>query len=375
MYKLLTHKNKLYRFYTFFILCFNLINLNPANAGVFRIKNRSYGNVTEQAVVTQIDSAFDTLETQINSKLTNFDTSDYLKGISNSSSIASSGITEDHDYRFKYFYFGLSGGIAADMGSTSLTSLTNGGKIDDFKGVNGNFQLTIGMPAWYFKIPKWKFINPDEMKFYMGYASQNFSQDNYKFAFNSFSFIAQQHFLTNYNFGWGLFNWNGLLVSTGIKYSQLQVLYSQTFSESSQQTISAPPITPDPNLTFNFTNTVSLGAKTNITTIPVDVSSSIKVLYLFNLHGGFGADINMGSSQSIIKAPGQLSGSESSGLLGTFSGDIEFDLGDKASPQVLDARYFFGGSMDFRVFSFGLQYTKAITNNAQGISFQLGAHF
>lgn len=344
-----------------------------AHAGVFSITNRNYGNASDPTVISQINAAFDALQNQVNSKLTVFDTSSYLTGVANSTPIASSGFSEDHASRFKYFFISITGGIAADLGGTSLNSIANGStNISDFKGLTGAYQFTFGTKASYFNIPKWQFIDPDQMKLYLGVAQTNLSRDNVDFSFESYSLTAQQHFLTDLKYAWGTFAWNGLLVSTGFKYSRLNVSYSKSFAASTQQNLSAPG---NPTLTLNFNNTVNLGAKSTITSIPIDVSSSVSVMYLFDLYAGLGTDLNFGSTQSIINAPGTLSGTESSGTLGTMSGNINIDLGDKKSPQFFDGRYYIGGALDLRVLSLGLQYTKAVTNNSQGISFQLAAHF
>jgi hypothetical protein len=184
--------------------------------------------------------------------------------------------------------------------------------------------------------------------------------------------MLQYKFFPDYNYAWGLFKWNGVNVSTGLKSTNLKILYSKTFSQTQTQALSAPG---NPTLNMAVSSTVSLGAETAATTIPIDVSSGVGVLYLFDLYAGVGTDINTGRTKSIISAPGTVSATETSGQLGTMSGDIQFDLGDKASSQAFVTRTFIGAAFDVRVLSIGFQYTKAVSNSAQALSLNLAAHF
>lgn len=345
-------------------------------AAVFQITNRQYGNLDATlfpTVQAEIDNAFNLLENQVNTQLNQFDSSTYLKGVANSTALASNGLTHDNASRFKYFFFSIGGGMAADLGSTDPASLLNGSnKVDSFHGLSGTYQMTFGFKATIFKIPKFWLIDPERLKFYFGFASQKFSQDQVDFNFSAYSLMMQYRFFPEYNFGWGLFKWGGVTVTTGVKSTQLKILYTKSFSESQTQSLSVPG---NPTLNMAMNSTVSLGAETAATTIPIDISSAVGVLYLFDLYAGFGTDINSGSTKSIISAPGSVSATETSGQLGAMSGDIQFDLGDKASSQSFVTRSFIGAAFDVRLLSIGIQYTKAMSNSTQALSLNLTAHF
>lgn len=65
----------------------------------------------------------------------------------------------------------------------------------------------------------------------------------------------------------------------------------------------------------------------------------------------------------------------STGLARPMSGDIEFDLVEKSSPQSMSSRYLLGVAYYFRVISFLMQYYRNNTEHAESIHFGLGAHF
>lgn len=354
-----------------FALILLLVGLN-SQAAVFQIKNRQYGNLDTNSFPTvqaEIDNAFNLMEEQVNSQLSAFDASNYLQGVANSTALASNGITHDNASRFNYFLFAIGGGLAADIGDSTPSADSN---LNSFSGLSGTYQMTFGFRGTTFRIPKFWIIDPQRLKIYFGMASQTFSQDQLTLDFSSYSLMFQYRFFQEYSFFWRLFRWGGVHLTTGVKSTKLKILYTENFSKSQTQTLSSPG---NPVLNMQYNATAQLGAETAAATIPIDVSSSIGYLFIYDLYAGFGADINTGTTKSIISAPGTVTANESSNTLGTMSGDIEFDLGDKAQSQPFVTRTFVGTALDFRVFSVGFQFTKATSNSAQAISINLAAHF
>ncbi len=346
-------------------------------AGVFRIVNRTYGNISSNpALVAQIDQLFNTMETEVNNQLTQFDAGSYLKGTANATALASTGGTHDVAQRFKYFYLEAGGGLSADLGGIGPLKLMNdSNSVTEVKGLSGAMNFTIGAPGNLLQIPKVNMFDPERFKLYLGLAQYSRKVDLVKFDYQSYSLMGQYHFLDNRSFLLGAFKWNGVDVTTGFKYNKIKILYSKNFSESVQQTVTDPSIGGTQTMTMSYSTLAQLGANAAVTTIPLEVTTSVGVLYIFDFIAGFGTDFNFGSSSSIISSPGSVTAQESTGLAGTMSGDIEFDLGQKSSPQAMSSRYLLGVAYDFRVMSFLMQYNRNITNHAESIHFGLAAHF
>jgi hypothetical protein len=342
-------------------------------AGVFRIVNRSYGNVSDPSITAQIDTAFDEMETQVNAQLSQFDASSYLAGTANATALASSGGTHDLANRFKYFYFSVGGGLAADLGGKTIQDFAKDpNAINSAKGLSGNLAFTIGAPGHLINLPKMGFFDPQNFKVYMSYSQFARTVNDVNFDYLSYSLMGQYHFLGHQSLLMGAVKWHGVDVTTGVKYSRIKVLFSKTFSETVSEPLTAPG---NPTLDMTFANTAQLGASATITTIPIEASTSVGLLYFLDGFVGLGTDLNFGSASSVIAAPGTVTAEESSQTMGQMSGDIQFDLGQKANAQSLSSRYFTGLAFDFRVFSLTLQYNHNMSNSAQSVHFGLGAHF
>lgn len=351
-----------------------LIVLLPltSTAGLFQIKNRSYGSVTDPTVIAEIDSAFNQLETEVNANLPASTAEKYLEGMANSTSIASSGLYADYTEVFNIFYLAAGGGVGVDLGNNSIGDLVDGSTdAEQFAGLSGMYNLNIGFNLGRFFAKKVGFFDFSRSKFYFGFAGQKISQDNLDFDYSHFSLMGQYKLIPIA--GPGVGRWNGVDITTGLKSTRLKLTYANLVTESIAQPLPSAPGNPTMNATF--TNTINLGADINVLTLPLEISSGVRVLYIFDLYGGLGIDINTGSAKSIISAPGSISATESSNLLGTFSGDTVLDLGESAKPDSMSSRYFVGMGFDFRLISLVGQYTKSISDSTHGISLSLRAHY
>lgn len=360
--------------FIFFILHFLALE-TAFGAGVFRITNRTYGNLSDPTITAQIDELFNTMETQVNAQLAQFDAESYLKGTANATALASTGGTHDLANRFRYFYVSVGGGIAADLGGKNFKDFTSDpNSINSAKGLSGNMSITIGAPGHLVNIPKMNWFEPQRFKLYMSYSQFDKKFEDVNFEYLSYSLMGQYHFFGYHSALLGSLKWHGVDVTTGFKYSKIKVLFSKSFNETVQQQLNDPG-SGNPTMTMNYASTGQLGASANITTVPIEVSTSVGLLYFLDGFVGLGTDLNFGSASSIISAPGSVTATEPSNILGTMAGDIEFDLGQKSNAQALSSRYLMGFSFDLRVLSLTLQYNHNMSNSAESLHLSLGAHF
>lgn len=105
--------------------------------------------------------------------------------------------------------------------------------------------------------------------------------------------------------GQKLFKWRGLSLGTGFLYhsSKVDFKIEQDGIEESLDTLkhyyssaAGAQLLLDPS--FN------LGLDVKTTTIPVDISTSVQLLWLFNLNLGAGIDFNFGSSDIVLSSKG-----------------------------------------------------------------------
>lgn len=361
----------------FVILNFLTLSTSFA-AGIFRITNRSFGNLdsndpSHASLITEINTMFDTMENQVNGQLTQFDASSYLSGTANATALASSGGTHDLANRFKYVYVSVGAGLAADLGGKSFTDLAKDSEsVNSAKGLSGNMSLSLGVPGNFLNLPKVGGFQPENSKVYMSYSQYSKSVEDVSFDYLTYSLMGQYHFFGYRSALLGSVKWNGVDFTTGIKYSKIKVLYSKAFNQSVSEQITAPG---NPTMNMNMSTTAQLGANASITTIPFEVSTSIGLLYFLDGFVGLATDLNYGSADSIISAPGNVTATETSNTLGTMSGDIEFDLGQQGKAQAMSSRYLLGLAFDLRLVSLTFQFNRNITNSAEALHLSLGAHF
>lgn len=347
------------------------------SAGVFRITNRTYGNISGNASLTaQIDQVFDSMETEVNASLTQFDASTYLTGTANATALATVGGTHDLAHRFNYLYLEVGGGLAADVGGMGPQKLmSQSDPIKSVEGLSGAINMTIGATGSLLRIPKMGSLEPERLKLYLSVAQFSRSMQDVSFDYASYGLMGQYNWIGEQSVFFGSLKWNGVDITTGVKYSKIKVLFSKTFSETLQQDISDPSLGGTQTLTMTYSSQSQLGANANITTIPIEITTGVRFLYLLDTYVGLGTDINFGSADSIISSPGTVSAQEASGAAGTMGGDIEFDLGQQGKPQAFNTRYLIGLGYDLRVFSLMMQYNRNMSNTAESIHFGIAAHF
>lgn len=343
-------------------------------AGVFRIINRDYGNLSGTAFTSEVDKVFDTMETEVNNQLTQFDASSYLTGTANATALASAGGTHDLANRFKYFYISVGGGLAADLAGKSFKDLaSNSNNVNTAKGLSGNLSFSIGAPGNLLNIPKFGYFQPENFKVYLSYSEYSKTIQNVNFDYLTYSLMGQYHFFANHSILLGSLKWHGVDVTSGLKYSRIKVLFTKSFDQSVQQTITGPG--GPTNMTMNYQSTAQLGANAAVTTVPIELSTSVGLLYFLDGFVGLGTDLNFGSAESVASAPGKVTATENSNTLGTMSGDIEFDLGQKGKAQALSSRYLLGFAFDLRVVSLTFQFNHNLSNSAESLHLGLAAHF
>ncbi len=112
----------------------------------------------------------------------------------------------------------------------------------------------------------------------------------------------------------GIIKWRGVKVGSGIILETNTTDYTlalPTLSEVVTTTIA----TTDYDVTINLDPSINLGVETSTVTIPVDIVTGIRLLWIANISVGVGADLNFGSSEIILGADG-ITNLDSPGLEG-----------------------------------------------------------
>ena len=102
-----------------------------------------------------------------------------------------------------------------------------------------------------------------------------------------------------------LFKWRGLSLGTGFLYHSSKVDFKIEQDEIAEDLVGLDTYYPSAtNAQLLLDPSFNLGLDVKTTTIPVDISTSIQLLWLFNFNLGAGVDFNFGSSDIILSSKG-----------------------------------------------------------------------
>lgn len=347
------------KFYTILFLFISpltfLFSLN-AEAQLFQITNRNYGSVPD-AFKAEVDTLFDGMEDTINSGLPDADPTTYLSGIAGSSVISGLGVGTDFGSSFKMFMVSGSVGAGFDLGGKSSAS----GGIQTIGGLGAQVGIGLGVAGSAFG----KGGPITRFKFFGHYFKYSGSFEVANIGVSAFGLHAQYKLVPEKSFAMKALKWGGVDLTSGFRYMSMDFLLTQSFTISQDQTLTMPG---NPVVTAAYNGVAELGADVNIYSIPIQISSSARLLYLFNFYGGLGADISFGSAKGIAEAPGGVTVTDSSGSLGTITADAGLDLGANASPKALTFHSFGGVQLELGVLALYLQGNKSLSNDAIGFA-------
>ena len=144
-----------------------------------------------------------------------------------------------------------------------------------------------------------------------------------------------------------LAKWGGIDVTTGMNYIRNRATYQGNLNQSSSDGTNT--------LSFNFD--YDLGVESKMFYIPLEVSTSVRLLYIFSAYGGVAADLNFGSAGLVGGGSGEVTATTNLAPV-SYEADAVLDLdehGYKASPSFVNPRGFIGGQLNFPLAQVGGQ--------------------
>jgi len=325
-----------------------------AQAQLFKItKGDKPGALTE----SQWSALITELEDSINSELPSVETGQYTKGMANATAMASTG-NAIYGSSFKYGLVGGSVSLGVDLGE--------GNKLSDFDakkvaGVGLQSSVILGFSPGSVTSGQWGPIDPARLRVFLSFLTMDQDVDDASVSFTSMGLVGQYRLIQEKSLGLSVLKWNGVDVSSGFRIAKNKFSFTQTmpeFSETSNGITASIAEAP-----------ATLGADVSVYSIPVEVSTSARVLYVLNFFGGLGGDFNFGSSKAIADytTPITVTGG------GTAEGDLE--LGGNASPTAWNLRAFAGLGFEFAIGSLNLGIGKSLTAGAWATSLGLNLFY
>ncbi|NCN26242.1 hypothetical protein GW915_01600 [bacterium] len=344
------------------ILLFLSILLANSNvrAGLFEIpaENRDYGSLPE-SLHDEADLLFDALEDKINSDLpSTTNAGKYVKNVSNASVLSGTGSGTDYASPFSLGLLGFQSSVGVDLGDTKLSKISE--EPERTGGFAPQFAITAGLNLEALKLATLGAIDLNKVKVYLHYFKKTFKQDELSLEAKSWGLHAQYKYIDPVSLA-RLVRWHGIDFTTGYRYNSIEGGTDIALSKNSVKNIDGFGET---TLSFSGLADINLDIATH--TIPLEVSSAIRVLYSIFAYGGAGADVSFGKS----RASGSLSNSSvtASGGAGTISATGTLDIAETKKPQLASLKYFVGGGVEMGVLSVYAQWHQSLTNDTLGFA-------
>jgi hypothetical protein len=182
-------------------------------------------------------------------------------------------------------------------------------------GVTGGLQLGLNMSLFADKT----FLGLDPKKttvmfnFFKYDLDRDFDDNNVQADMLSFGFSGTYKWIDGE--ANRLFGWDGVRIHTGYQYSRTDITFKSVINEDVNETVSGSTVTG--TLTANPEATI----ETSSHSIPIEISSGVNFLWVLSFYGGFGTDLNMGSTEG----KGNLN-ADTTALTYTGGGDGSVDV-------------------------------------------------
>jgi hypothetical protein len=269
--------------------------------------------------------------------------------------MASAGTGVVYGASYSYALLGGGLGLGVDLGKGNSISKVISGDFDakKFAGFGAQGSALVGLNPGAFLSEKWfGVIEPSRLRVYLSFMSLSRDFDAINLEFRNFGLVGQYRLIQEKSWGLNVLKWGGVDISSGLKYSKLeaglQVDLNESFTQSGQ--------------TISVAGPVKISADSSNFSIPIEASSSLRILYVLNFIGGLGADVNMGKTSGKGAFSAAISGPPGS------EGSGEAKVGSDSSPGLVNLRGFAGAAFEFAVGSLYANVQKSLTAGVWGVN-------
>jgi hypothetical protein len=257
-----------------------------SSAQIFRLKFTPDASLPSP-MVDAINAEIKKVEDEINSDLPSADSPKRLmEGMANSSVMAGKGIGSDYASNMDVILIGAGVGVGADLEKNKEADT-------DMSGLGVQGGLVIGTNLGWMDTQKILGLETNKLNLYFNFLAFNTDQDlgdtKAKIDMTSFGVHASYDWIKGNNSK--LWGWGGVKVHTGYEYNKTKLRFDSSIEEDISVTESGG--TYAANLRANPFATIDASSHS----IPIEISSSVRFLYLLSLYGGLGMDYNIGSAE------------------------------------------------------------------------------
>ncbi|MDY6932848.1 MAG: hypothetical protein SVZ03_01335 [Spirochaetota bacterium] len=277
------------------------------------------GSITDSAILNPINSeietelinAFNLAVIEANESLSIFQNQDDLaKGFANANAYASRAAT--HQGYQDYSHFAVTTGIMVGVQTPSIDpdyydDLEDKVKEDGdlYAGVGvGLAMINVGINA--------NFIYPGlYLSFKFGKLPESINEiDDFQTKSTLLGLGLNYTWKKSKDYFMGLIRWRGISLGTGLLYNKtevdLTVNMEPIIEEIPDYDLSAYGLNDITGVSVELTPSFVMGVHAKTISIPFDATTSVRLLWVLNLNLGAGVDIDMGTSDIILEAAGDV---------------------------------------------------------------------
>ncbi len=294
-----------------------------------------------------VDSA---IQQEINNQFQVPKMGDFLKSMSNAQAITNKG--QGVSYATDHSLFVVGGGVGVGLNTTDGFKFESKGGLPPVGlGVQASIMAGVSLS----KFPGMPVIGPIDLKRltvfvnFFGYSNDSLV-DSLTIKTSTFGMHAQYKIIENKNIGGlGLLNWGGLAFTTGFNVSSNSMTYKVGQSITATSNGITAKWTPDANST--------LALEASSFSIPLEISTSIRTLYILSLFGGVGIDLNFGKSSIVANMNGPITNNVNGNV-----GSAQLAISENQGPSFGAVRFFAGPQLNL----VPLKNTNLLSIYAQG---------
>jgi hypothetical protein len=288
---------------------------------------------------------------KINSEFQVPEMGSFLKAMSNAQSLANKGQGVSYATEHSLFVVGGGFGLGTSNGTGSVNA--NGG-LPPF-GIGIQASGMVGVSLAKFPLPQLGPVDPKRITLFINFFT--YSNDTLVSSLtvkaNTFGIHAQYKLIDSKNVGGiGILNWGGLAFTTGFDVSSNSLKYK--IGQSISTDISGSRVVWTPN------SSSSLDLDASVFTIPLEISTNVRILYILSIFAGAGIDLNMGKSSISANLNGVIS--STGAVNNSNAGSASLNINENQGPTFGHLRFFAGPQINL----VPLKNTNLLSLYAQG---------
>lgn len=297
------------------------------------------------------------MEAEINKRFQLNKLSDYMQQMSNAQTISHKG--QGVSYATEHSLFVVGASFGGGFNTTSGFDFETKGGVPPI-GVAIQGSGMIGLSLSKFPLPQVGPIDLKKFTLFVNYLS--YSNDSLLSGLtlktNTFGIHAQYKLIDGKNIGGiGVLNWGGVAVTSGFNTS------NNTISYKGNQAIGINSGGQSYNWVSASSSTLSI--ESNSFSIPIEVSTNVRLLYVLSIFVGTGFDLNFGSSKMTANITGPITDT-----LGSTVGNATLAANEEKGPSAGTWRFFAGPQLNL----VPLKNTNVLSIYAQG-NYSIGGNY